>query len=163
MVDRTQYVNVGLIKKLIHKRQKIETHLKSQIASTNMVFICIVSIGLLGLIIYYRYQHKQYMDKAEKEAEERRRIEEEARLAAEAEQARKIEVEVHKMATQGLGNQQVRNAVLHEDDREAKVKEVSKWVGSKDQVEDGASGKGKRGKISADGYKTIQSILADEG
>lgn len=177
MVDRRKYVDVSLIKKLIHKRQKIETEMKHQIISTNVIFLCFVSIGLLGLIIYYRYTHRQYQIKAEKEEEERRR-EEEARLAAEAaEKARQIESQVQQMmakhgsnvvnGTGNVGNNNIRNAVIHKDDREEKVREVSKWVSGKDLEEvDGLGGtqkgSGKKKKVSPDGYKTIQSILNEE-
>lgn len=170
MIDRRKYVDVSLIKKLIHKRHKIETEMKHQIASTNMVFLCIVSVGLLGLIIYYKYTHKQYMDQKEKEDEERR-LEEEARLAAEAaERARQVEAQVHKMmahvgggGTNSVGNNNVRNAVLHKDDREEKEREVRQWIGGKDLEESnggGGSGK-KRVQSTKGGYKTIQSILEE--
>jgi hypothetical protein len=168
MVDRRKYVDVSLIKKLIHKRQKIETEMKHQIASTNMIFLCIISVGLLGLIIYYKYTHKQYMDQKEKEDEERR-LAEEARLAAEAaERARQVEAQVHKMMVQvggggvnNVGNNNVRNTVVHKDDREEKVREVSRWIGGKDLEEDsgGQERSGKKKRVTSGGYKTIQSIL----
>ena len=177
MVDRRKYVDVSLIKKLIHKRQKIETEMKHQIISTNVIFLCFVSMGLLALIVYYMYTHKQYKNQMEKEEEERRR-EEEARLAAEAaERARQIEVQVQQMmakhgsqvvnGTGNVGNNNIRNAVIYKDDREEKVREVSKWVGGKDLEEvDGMGstqkGSGKKKRVSSDGYKTIQSILNEE-
>ncbi len=170
MVDRRKYVDVSLIKKLIHKRQKIETEMKHQIASTNMIFLCIVSVGLLGLIVYYKYTHKQYMDQKEKEEEERRK-EEEVRLAAEAaERARQIEAQVQKMMAHvgggginTVGNNNVRNAVLHKDDREEKEREVRQWIGGKDLEENSDSGgqSRKKKRVAKGGYKTIQSILEE--
>ncbi len=122
-MGKEKYVNIHFVKKMLHKNEINEHIVRREINSTNVVFLCLFVIGLLGMFIYFRYLEKQRNDKEVKEKEE---IEELERKKKEEEEKK---TRLNMIQASNLPSHQVRNAVLQKDNRdelENKMKHIIK-------------------------------------
>ncbi len=105
---KEKYLDLKLINKFIQKNKVKEVEIKKEVISINFNFFLILCIGLLGIIIYYKYIEKKHLD----QIAENQRIQNEIieKKLAQEKELTKLSKNIQ------LNTQHIRNAVINNND-----------------------------------------------